>query len=80
MLALQQKNHQDLGETALLKRYESERQTDQQRVMRFCDSVVRGFSNHHPILKLARNTGLLAFDWIPGIKPLVATYAMGLKV
>jgi 2-octaprenyl-6-methoxyphenol hydroxylase len=42
--------------------------------------VVRGFSNHNPILRLARNTGLLAFDVIPGAKQLVATYAMGLKV
>jgi 2-octaprenyl-6-methoxyphenol hydroxylase len=31
------------------------------------------------MLKLLRNTGLIAFDLIPGIKPLVATYAMGLK-
>ncbi|WP_374574911.1 2-octaprenyl-6-methoxyphenyl hydroxylase [Acinetobacter sp.] len=69
----------DLGEAAMLQRYEQSRLTDQQRVIKFCDSVVRGFSNQNPLLKLIRNTGLLAFDTIPGIKPLVANYAMGLK-
>lgn len=70
---------QDLGEPEMLKTYELARLTDQQRVIKFCDSVVRGFSNQNPVLKLIRNTGLVAFDMIPGIKPLVANYAMGLK-
>lgn len=69
----------DLGDAAMLQDYEKSRLTDQQRVIKFCDSVVRGFSNQNPVLKLLRNTGLLAFDTIPGIKPLVANYAMGLK-
>lgn len=69
----------DLGDAAMLQDYEKSRLTDQQRVIKFCDSVVRGFSNHNPVLKLLRNTGLIAFDTIPGIKPLVANYAMGLK-
>ena len=70
---------QDIGEPAMLKAYEQARLKDQQRVIRFCDLVVRGFSNQNIILKLIRNTGLLAFETIPGFKPLVATYAMGLK-
>ena len=69
----------DLGDTEILQAYETSRLTDQQRVIKFCDSVVRGFSNSNPILKFIRNTGLVAFDTIPGIKPLVANYAMGLK-
>ena len=69
----------DLGDAAMLLDYEKSRMTDQQRVIKFCDSVVRGFSNQNPILKFIRNTGLVAFDTIPGIKPLVANYAMGLK-
>ncbi|MCL6236803.1 FAD-dependent monooxygenase [Acinetobacter sp. ANC 5033] len=69
----------DLGDAAMLLDYEKSRLTDQQRVIKFCDSVVRGFSNQNPFLKLIRNTGLIAFDTIPGIKPLVANYAMGLK-
>lgn len=59
--------------------YEQSRLKDQARVIKFCDSVVRGFSNNHPLLKFVRNAGLLAFDFVPGIKPLVANYAMGLK-
>jgi 2-octaprenyl-6-methoxyphenol hydroxylase len=69
----------DLGDAAMLQDYEKSRLTDQQRVIKFCDSVVRGFSNNNPVLKFIRNTGLVAFDTIPGIKPLVANYAMGLK-
>ena len=70
---------QDLGDPEMLKAYEQARLADQKRVIKFCDSVVRGFSNQNPLLKLIRNTGLIAFDVIPGIKPLVANYAMGLK-
>lgn len=70
----------DLGDNMRLKHYEQARLTDQKRVIMFCDSVVRGFSNPNPILKFARNTGLVAFDLVPGVKQLVATYAMGLKV
>ncbi|EOR08689.1 2-octaprenyl-6-methoxyphenyl hydroxylase [Acinetobacter genomosp. 15BJ] len=69
----------DIGSPEKLLAYEQSRLKDQQRVIKFCDSVVRGFSNQNPILKLLRNTGLIAFDVIPGVKPLVANYAMGLK-
>ena len=75
----QQVQGADLGDAAILQDYEKSRLSDQQRVIKFCDSVVRGFSNQNPFLKLMRNTGLIAFDTIPGIKPLVANYAMGLK-
>jgi 2-octaprenyl-6-methoxyphenol hydroxylase len=79
-LATQAQAQRDLGEHSILAAYEQSRLTDQKRVIRFCDSIVRGFSNHNPLLKLARNTGLVAFDIIPGAKQLVANYAMGLKV
>jgi len=69
----------DIGDPENLLAYEQSRLKDQQRVIKFCDSVVRGFSNQNPVLKLLRNTGLVAFDVVPGIKPLVANYAMGLK-
>ncbi|MER2164270.1 MAG: ubiquinone biosynthesis protein UbiH, partial [Psychrobacter alimentarius] len=51
----------------------------QKRVIRFCDAVVHGFTHTNPAVKLARNVALVAFDKLPNIKPLVATYAMGLK-
>ena len=78
-LEAQQAAGADIGEPNMLLEYQQARLKDQQRVIKFCDSVVRGFSNQNPMLKLLRNTGLIAFDLIPGIKPLVATYAMGLK-
>ena len=43
------------------------------------DAVVHGFTHTNPAVKLARNVALVAFDKLPNIKPLVATYAMGLK-
>jgi 2-octaprenyl-6-methoxyphenol hydroxylase len=79
-LAAQANQERDLGEHEVLADYEKSRLTDQKRVIRFCDSIVRGFTHSNPLLKLARNTGLLAFDAIPGAKQLVANYAMGLKV
>lgn len=79
-LALQANQDRDLGEHQVLVDYENSRLKDQKRVIRFCDSIVRGFTHSNPLLKLARNTGLLAFDAIPGAKQLVANYAMGLKV
>ncbi|EPT8468688.1 FAD-dependent monooxygenase [Acinetobacter baumannii] len=69
----------DIGNPDNLLAYEQARLSDQQRIIKFCDTVVRGFSNQNPLLKLIRNTGLIAFDVIPGVKPLVANYAMGLK-
>lgn len=69
----------DIGNPDNLLAYEQARLSDQQRVIKFCDTVVRGFSKQNPLLKLIRNTGLIAFDVIPGVKPLVANYAMGLK-
>jgi len=78
-LTEQQTKNADIGEPKMLLAYEQARLTDQQRVIKFCDAVVRGFSNQNPLLKFIRNTGLLAFDNIPGVKPLIANYAMGLK-
>lgn len=80
MLAAQYRQQQDLGDQSQLKAYEQARLQDQKRVIFFCDSVVRGFSNQNIVLKLARNMGLVAFDVIPGAKQLVATFAMGLKI
>lgn len=69
----------DFGHSAKLSSYEKARQKDQKRVIRFCDVVIGTFTHTNPLLKFARNVGLLAFDKVPNIKPLVASYAMGLK-
>lgn len=69
----------DFGHLAKLKQYERSRQKDQQRVIKFCDTVVGSFTHKSAVMRFARNVGLLAFDKVPGIKPMVASYAMGLK-
>lgn len=69
----------DFGNQERLLNYEKSRQLDQQRVIKFCDTVVGSFTSTNPAMKFARNVGLIAFDKIPFIKPMVATYAMGLK-
>lgn len=79
MMGRQVLKGEDIGNPDLLKRYEKARQTDQKRVIRFCDAVVHGFTHPNPAIKLARNVALVAFDKLPNIKPLVANYAMGLK-
>ncbi len=79
MLSKQVEKGADIGDKQMLKRYEKSRQTDQKRVILFCDAVVHGFTHSNPVIKLARNVALVAFDKLPNIKPLVATYAMGLK-
>ncbi len=79
MLSTQVLKGADIGDPQLLKRYEKSRQTDQKRVIRFCDAVVHGFTHPNPAIKLARNVALIAFDKLPNIKPLIANYAMGLK-
>ena len=79
MMSAQVHQGADIGDKAMLKRYEKARQTDQKRVIRFCDAVVFGFTHPNRAVKLARNVALIAFDKLPNIKPLVANYAMGLK-
>lgn len=79
MMSAQVLKGADIGDPTLLKRYEKARQTDQKRVIRFCDAVVHGFTHPNPAIKVARNMALIAFDKLPNIKPLIANYAMGLK-
>lgn len=69
----------DLGDGERLRGYEAARQADQKQIIRFSDSLVRGFSSRNPALTLLRNIGLLGFDLLPGAKPALARYAMGLN-
>lgn len=69
----------DLGDMARMRDYETARQQDQRQIIRFSDALVRGFSHASPLLALVRNAGLLGFDLLPGAKPALARYAMGLN-
>lgn len=79
MLSNQITRGADIGNPQFLLSYEQARLKDQKRVIKFCDAVVLGFTHKNPVVKFARNLGLLAFDKVPNVKPIVATYAMGLK-
>lgn len=79
MVAQQVMRGEDIGDSQILKTYEKRRRADQKRVEIFCDTVVYGFMHQNPLLKVARNVGLIAFDKVPFVKPMVATFAMGLK-
>lgn len=79
-LSHQVQHNADIGDAQMLNNYVQSRLTDQKRVALFCDSIVKGFSHQQPAVKLLRNLGLLAFDAVPKIKPMLANYAMGLKV
>lgn len=69
----------DLGALGPLQAYEQSRLADQGQIIRFSDSLVRGFGLTHPLLAHLRSAGLLAFDLLPGAKPTLARYAMGLS-
>lgn len=70
---------QDPGDLSLLRRYEQMRLEDQRQIIRFSDTLVRGFSTSSPLLAVLRNAGLVGFDLLPGAKPALARYAMGLS-
>lgn len=48
----------DLGDAAMLRDYEQSRLKDQQRVIKFCDSVVRGLKQSKPNPEIYAQYGL----------------------
>jgi 2-octaprenyl-6-methoxyphenol hydroxylase len=78
-LALAHQQGKDLGDKKDLAAYAAARTQDQSQIIRFSDSLVRGFSTANPALSLLRNIGLVGFDVLPGAKPALARYAMGLN-
>lgn len=68
----------DPGAVALLARYADWRRPDREAVIRFTDSLVRGFGMPLAPLRMARATGLLAFDLLRPVKHEFARRTMGL--
>jgi 2-octaprenyl-6-methoxyphenol hydroxylase len=68
----------DPGSPALLERYAAERGPDREAVIRFTDSLVRGFGLALPALRQARGHGLLLFDLLRPVKHEFARRTMGL--
>jgi len=66
------------GEVRVLERYANWRRTDQRKVLRFTDGLLRLFSSSTKPVVALRTVGMLGFDLIPGIRGLFARHTMGL--
>jgi 2-octaprenyl-6-methoxyphenol hydroxylase len=68
----------DLGERSLLEQYSQWRRSDQKKLVRFTDSLVKLFGSRRRPLRALRNVGMLGFDLIPGVRSTFARHTMGL--
>ncbi|MFQ5608849.1 MAG: FAD-dependent monooxygenase, partial [Woeseiaceae bacterium] len=68
----------DPGGENLLERYAQWRRSDQSKLVRFTDGLVRLFGSQVPLVRLARTIGMLGFDLIPGVRSEFARHTMGL--
>jgi len=69
----------DLGSSTLLDQYAQWRTADQQRVVRFTDTLVRAFESSSPLLAAVRPLGFLAATLCPPLKHSIAKSALGLS-
>ncbi len=70
---------QDIGELAVLRRYERWRKADNVAVMAAMDGFKRLFSNDNRVLKVLRNAGLALADRSGPAKHMMIRRAMGLS-
>ncbi len=68
----------DPGAITLLEKYASWRRSDQRKLVRFTDSVVKLFGTERRPLRTLRNIGMLGFDLVPGVRSVFAKHTMGL--
>lgn len=67
----------DIGAAATLSAYADWRRADQRRIALATDGLARLFANPLGPLRFARNLGLLALEFLPGLKHPLAQAAMG---
>jgi 2-octaprenyl-6-methoxyphenol hydroxylase len=67
----------DVGGDALLQRYESWRRRDRRSIVAFTDGLVRLFADRRPVVRRARNLGLLLFDLAPPAKGALSRLSLG---
>jgi 2-octaprenyl-6-methoxyphenol hydroxylase len=67
----------DAGDPALLERYARRRAGDRGGMIRFTDTLVRGFASTRPGLALARSLALAAFDLSPPAQRALARVSWG---
>ena len=68
----------DPGTVSMLEQYSSWRHADQQKLVRFTDSLVKLFGTERWPLRTLRNIGMLGFDLVPGVRSVFAKHSMGL--
>ena len=68
----------DSGGTSLLEQYSRWRRSDQKKLVRFTDGLVRLFGSESRPLRVLRNIGMLGFDLVPGVRSVFAKHTMGL--
>ncbi len=68
----------DIGSQELLTRFARWRKADQTKLVRFTDGLVRLFASRQRSIRLLRNAGMLAFDFVPGVRSEFARHTMGL--
>lgn len=68
----------DPGSAGLLEQYASWRRSDQKKLVRFTDSIVKLFGTDRRPLQTLRNIGMLGFDLVPGVRSAFAKHTMGL--
>ena len=68
----------DCGSAAILEHYAEWRRSDQKKLVRFTDGIVRLFGDQRPPVPALRDLGMLAFDMIPGVRKMFAKHTMGL--
>lgn len=71
-------NGQDLGDPALLMRYQRARRADNVLMLAATDALDRLFSSDNPALRLARDIGIAAVHRAPRLKRMFMRRAMGL--
>lgn len=63
---------------ALLEHYASWRRSDQKKLVRFTDGIVKLFGSERRPLRALRNIGMLGFDLVPGVRSAFTKHTMGL--
>lgn len=63
--------------TAMLTHYREQRQSDQRAIRGFTNGLIELFTCRLPGFSFIRQAGLIAFELLPGFKPLLTRYASG---
>ena len=68
----------DVGDGEILDKYAAWRRSDQRKLVRITDGIVRLFGSARAPVRALRNLGMLGFDLVPGVRSLFAKHMMGL--